>query len=96
MKLRESIPVYDLSTKSENHNFALKNGVIVHNCGGSKDIADSLCGAVFNAYSNLDLASEPKVSEYTAKSQTRLLEMAGKEDNPTKEFLKSRAINMFK
>lgn len=40
-----AIPVYDIHM-SHNHNFALSNGVVVHN---SKDIADSLAGAVFNA-----------------------------------------------
>lgn len=41
----DAIPVYDIHM-SHNHNFVLNNGVVVHN---SKDIADSLAGAVFNA-----------------------------------------------
>lgn len=43
--LDEVIPVYDLAIQ-DNHNFALACGVIVHN---SKDIADSLAGALYNA-----------------------------------------------
>ena len=38
-------PVYDLEIE-DNHNFALGSGVIVHN---SKDLSDSLCGAIYNA-----------------------------------------------
>ena len=41
----ESEPVYDITVK-HNHNFALYNGVVVHN---SKDMSDSLAGALFNA-----------------------------------------------
>ena len=41
----ESIPVYDIEVESV-HNFPLSNGVVVHN---SKDMADSLAGALFNA-----------------------------------------------
>lgn len=37
--------VYDI-TVEDNHNFALDSGVFVHN---SKDLADALCGAVYNA-----------------------------------------------
>lgn len=37
--------VYDLTIK-DNHNFALDAGVFVHN---SKDTADALCGAIYNA-----------------------------------------------
>ena len=43
--LDEAVPVYDLEIE-HNHNFALACGVIVHN---SKDIADSLAGALYNA-----------------------------------------------
>lgn len=42
--------VYDI-TVEDNHNFALSAGVIVHN---SKDIADSICGAIFNASKNAE------------------------------------------
>lgn len=42
--------VYDI-TVEDNHNFALDSGVFVHN---SKDSADALCGAVFNASKHAD------------------------------------------
>lgn len=96
MKLQESIPVYDLTTSSNNHNFALKNGCVVHNCGGSKDIADSLCGAIYNAYINIDMASEPSQKTFNVKSQIKLLEMASANYNPTEEFIKDRLFNVFK
>lgn len=41
----ENIPVYDLEIESV-HNFPILNGIVVHN---SKDMADSLAGALFNA-----------------------------------------------
>ena len=39
------IPVYDIEVEN-NHNFTLYNGVVVHN---SKDMSDSLAGALWNA-----------------------------------------------
>lgn len=45
IKLNESIPVYDLEIENI-HNFPIGNSVVVHN---SKDMADSLAGALFNA-----------------------------------------------
>lgn len=39
------IPVYDIEVENV-HNFPIGNGIVVHN---SKDIADSLAGALFNA-----------------------------------------------
>ena len=42
--------VYDI-TVEDNHNFALTAGVIVHN---SKDTADAVCGAVWNASRNAE------------------------------------------
>ena len=45
VELNNEVPVYDLYVVG-NHNFQLACGVIVHN---SKDISDSLAGAVFNA-----------------------------------------------
>lgn len=42
--------VYDL-TVQDNHNFALASGVFVHN---SKDIADAVCGSLWNASQNGD------------------------------------------
>ena len=41
IKLEESVPVYDI-TVPEHHNFALANGVIVHN---SKDVMDAIVGS---------------------------------------------------
>ena len=43
--LDETADVYDIEVE-DNHNFALDAGVFVHN---SKDISDSVCGAMFNA-----------------------------------------------
>ena len=90
------IPVYDLTTSSNNHNFSLENGSIVHNCGGSKDIADSLCGAIYNAYINIDMASEPSQKTFNVKSQIKLLDMASADYNPTKEFINDRLFNIFR
>lgn len=42
--------VYDLTIK-DNHNFALSAGVFVHN---SKDLADAVCGALYNASKNAE------------------------------------------
>lgn len=44
-QLETSIPVYDIEVP-ETSNFMLASGVIVHN---SKDVADSLAGALYNA-----------------------------------------------
>ena len=46
----KEVPVYDI-TVEDNHNFALTAGIIVHN---SKDQADAVCGAVWNASQNAD------------------------------------------
>ena len=43
--VEESVSVYDLTIK-DNHNYPLKSGIISHN---SKDLADGLCGAMYNA-----------------------------------------------
>ena len=45
LKLKEKIPVFDMEIENI-HNFPLGNGVVVHN---SKDLSDSLAGAVWNA-----------------------------------------------
>lgn len=61
LKLEEKIPVYDL-TVNETHNFALGNGIFVHN---SKDISDAICGACFSAI------TDPVIkSRITTKSLT--------------------------
>ena len=41
----KEIDVYDIEVE-DNHNFALASGVIIHN---SKDMSDSLCGAMYHA-----------------------------------------------
>ena len=73
VNLDKEVPVYDIHSSSELHNFALGNGVIVHN---SKDIWDSLCGAVFNLYQNLDLAGQLsnkyKVNQYAKSINQRI------------------------
>ena len=45
VKYAESVPVYDIQV-NEIHNFTLFNNIVVHN---SKDMADSLAGALYNA-----------------------------------------------
>lgn len=55
--------VYDLEIE-DNHNFALDAGVIVHN--SSKDVADALCGSVYNA----SLAAEEYAFEYGENMNT--------------------------
>lgn len=47
---------------------------IDHPVTGSKDIADSLCGAIFNAYTNIDMASEPSANTYKVKQQSKILD----------------------
>ena len=47
-EIEGTFPVYDLTIEGT-ENFALSSGVFVHN---SKDVADSLAGAVFNAFMN--------------------------------------------
>ena len=48
--LNELADVYDI-TVQDNHNFALDAGVCVHN---SKDQADAVCGALYNASQNIE------------------------------------------
>ena len=45
VKYSESVPVYDIQVQGI-HNFTLFNNIVVHN---SKDLSDSLAGALFNA-----------------------------------------------
>lgn len=47
-RIHQPCRVYDLEIE-DNHNFALSAGVIVHN---SKDISDSICGSLYNAFLN--------------------------------------------
>ena len=94
--LKDYINVYDLTIDSPYHNFCLSNGAVVHNCDGSKDISDSLCGAIYNAYTNIDMASEPSQKTFNVKSQVKLLDMASNNLNPNEEFFRSRLTGMFK
>lgn len=56
---------------------------------GSKDISDSLCGAIFNAYTNIDMASEPSANTFKAKQQAKLFDMAESRDfnNPFQSMI---------
>lgn len=69
------IPVYDLEVKSNTHNFALGNGIIVHN---SKDIWDAVCGCVWHLYQSIDLAGQLsnkyKVKQYNQSIEQRRIE----------------------
>lgn len=94
LALDEPLPVYDLCTEADDHNFELGNGVLVHN--SSKDISDSLCGAIYNAYTNLDMASEPSQKTFAAKTQTKLLDYAMNSLNPSQGFFRDKAANIFK
>ena len=62
VKLRDEIPVYDIEVP-KNHNFVLSSGVVVHN---SKDIADSLAGAHYDAlqYKQEYMFFHPEEVEY--------------------------------
>ena len=87
--------VYDLEIE-DNHNFALASGVFVHN---SKDMADSLAGALFNASINkqslidsrellesaLDINNEidPK-AEFIADMQESMMQSGYNKDNMSK------------
>lgn len=78
------VPVYDIHM-AHNHNFVLNNGVIVHN---SKDIADSLAGAVFNALNHekeLNLGNEDLVDMVLDNNQVNI-NMPHIDDNDDKEL----------
>lgn len=68
---------------------------IDHTVESSKDISDSLCGAIYNAYTNIDMASEPSQKTYNVKTQTKLLDMVSSNYDPNTEFFRSRFSNMF-
>lgn len=61
----------------------------------SKDLSDALCGAIYNAYTNIDMASEPSQKTYNVKTQTKLLDMVSNDYDPSAEFFRSRVTNMF-
>lgn len=69
VRLSNPVKVYDLEVDSEVHNFSLSNGVVVHN---SKDVSDSVCGAVYNLYQNLDAAGQLS-SKYIAQGTSSAL-----------------------
>lgn len=95
MNLYTPVPVYDLEIDTI-HNFPLQNGVVVHN---SKDMADSLAGALFNASINkqslidsrellesaLDINNEidPK-AEFMADMQESMMQSGYNKDNMSK------------
>lgn len=63
-KVHKVCRVYDLEIE-DNHNFALSAGVIVHN---SKDIADSVTGALYNASQMVDRSSLYVLDDYKSIS----------------------------
>lgn len=95
INLYTPVPVYDLEIDAV-HNFPLQNGVVVHN---SKDMADSLAGALFNASINkqslidsrellesaLDINNEvdPK-AEFIADMQESMMQSGYNRDNMSK------------
>lgn len=95
INLYTPVPVYDLEIDTI-HNFPLQNGVVVHN---SKDMADSLAGALFNASINkqslidsrellesaLDINNEidPK-AEFMADMQESMMQSGYNKDNMSK------------
>lgn len=79
----DSIRVYDLTTVSSNHNFALKDGSVVHNC--SKDISDAVTATLTTCYENLDLAQELSGS-YRSRMQMKLLDGLNEDTGPKSQF----------
>ena len=65
--------VYDI-TVPEYNNFALYNGIFVHN--STKDIADAVCGCIWNCYKSNNIINKTKVTskiysqEYSATPYT--------------------------
>ena len=73
------VPIYDLEVP-EYSNFALTAGVIVHN---SKDLADAMCGSVYNAISHSPRVRNQEIEIHTWKSATK----------STEEFEKNKVIS---
>lgn len=67
VKLDKGVPVYDLEV-DDFHNFALSAGVFVHN---SKDLADAVCGAIFNAIAHTPRESNQMIEVKTLQSVRR-------------------------
>lgn len=83
--LDEPIKVYDLESTSDNHNFCLSNGLVVHN---SKDIADAVAGAVFDLYQDIDKAGQLSV-KYKVESHTKYMEdRSRKSDSQFQDMLR--------
>ena len=53
--------VFDI-TVPEFHNFAIDCGIFVHNCNGTKDIADAVCGALWNCKRSKNIINIAKLS----------------------------------
>lgn len=67
--LKSPVPVYDIQV-SDNHNFCIGNGIVVHN---SKDICDAICGSVYSCYENLDTAIQLS-KKYRVETQNKFLQ----------------------
>ena len=66
--LEEPVPVYDLEVDVFS-NFALSCGVFVHN---SKDLADAVAGAVYNAAANTKRVDNEEIEVYDASSRAKV------------------------
>lgn len=69
LRLSSPVPVYDIET--EEGNFCLSNGVVVHN---SKDIWDAVSGAVYSCYLDIDHAGQLS-NKYRINKHSELLEI---------------------
>ena len=72
-KITKPCRVYDLEIE-DNHNFALDIGVFVHN---SKDLLDSLVGAVYSASKFLKIGDISTLDNYSAFVETNVDEREG-------------------
>ncbi len=72
-KITKPCRVYDLEIE-DNHNFALDIGVFVHN---SKDLLDSLVGAVYSASKFLQVGDISTLDNYSAFVETNVDEVEG-------------------
>ena len=82
-KLIKFCGVYDLEIE-DNHNFALDAGVFVHN---SKDILDSLVGAVYSASKFLKVGDISTLDNYTSFMDVN--------DDSNQKFVGNSEVNKF-